>query len=525
MQAFIESPIGAALLGAIGGIFLSLFMVILYALVSGKRLTSSKAQAREILEKARKEAGTLVKEGQLEIKDERHKMMADFEKEAWKRKQELMTMEKRLLQREENFDKKVDLLEKKGRDIDSKDKEFSIKSKELDKRKSELTQLIEEEKRRLQDMSGLSIEEAKRLLFVQIEEQVRQDVAQKIKRMEEEIKLTMDKKAQEILSLAIQRCAFDHVVESTVSVVTLPNEEMKGRIIGREGRNIRALESATGIDIIVDDTPEAVILSGYNPIRRAIARISLERLMTDGRIHPARIEEVVEKVKEEVEASIKQEGETAAMDAGVHDLHTELIRLLGKLKYRTSYGQNVLQHSKEVAFIAGIIADELKLNPRVARRAALLHDIGKAVDYEVEGTHPQIGAELSRKYGETEAIINAILAHHGDQEPTSTVAVIVQAADTVSAARPGARRETLENYIKRLEKLEKIADSFQGVEKTFAIQAGREIRVMVEPSKISDAEAILLARDITKRVEKELEYPGQIKVTVIRETRAVEFAK
>ncbi|UCD57157.1 MAG: ribonuclease Y, partial [Candidatus Hydrogenedentota bacterium] len=474
---------------------------------------------------AQKEANSIIKEALLEIKDERLKMRTQFEKETWGRKQEVLELEKRLIQREENLDKKVELLERKETGLVSREKELVARDKKINSMREELQSLIDRQREKLQSLSGLTAADAKKLLLSQLEEQVRHEAALRIKRIEDETRETAEKKAKEIICTAIQRCAADYVVESTVSVVSLPNDEMKGRIIGREGRNIRALENATGIDIIVDDTPEAVILSGYDPIRREIARIALERLIADGRIHPARIEEVVAKVQEEMEATIREEGENASLEAGVHGLHPEEIRLMGRLKYRTSYGQNVLQHSKEVAFICGIMAAELGLNVQQAKRAGFLHDIGKALDHEVEGTHARIGAQIVKKFNESDAIVNAIEAHHNDVSATSLIAVLTQASDAVSAARPGARRETLETYVKRLEKLEHIADSFVGVEKTYAIQAGREIRVIIEPEKMNDAETAQLARDITKKIEQELEYPGQIKITCIRETRAVEYAK
>ena len=497
----------------------------LWILLGSRRLSLARKDAEKAIATAEKESNSIIKEALLEIKDERLKMRTQFEKETWERKQEVLELEKRLIQREENLDKKVELLDKKETSLASRDKELAERDKQVAGLREELNDVLEQQRDRLQNISGLSITEARNLLLSQLEEQVKHESALRIKKIEDEARETSEKKAKEIICSAIQRCASDHVVESTVSVVSLPTDEMKGRIIGREGRNIRALENATGIDIIVDDTPEAVILSGFDPIRREIARIALGRLVADGRIHPARIEEVVAKVQEEMEAKIREEGENAALEAGVHGLHPEEIRLMGRLRYRTSYGQNVLQHSKEVAFICGVMAAELGLNVQHAKRAGFLHDLGKAVDHEVEGSHAHIGAQLVKKFNESSLIINAVEAHHNDVAASSLIAVLTQAGDAVSAARPGARRETLETYVKRLEKLEHIADSFVGVEKTYAIQAGREIRVMIEPEKLSDAEMAQLTREIAKKIEQELEYPGQIKIMCIRETRSVEYAK
>ncbi|MBI5416408.1 ribonuclease Y, partial [Candidatus Poribacteria bacterium] len=449
----------------------------------------------------------------------------NFEKETKERRIELINLEKRLLQKEENLDRRVELLEKKERELTSRLDSVNAREKNLEKKDLQLKQMIEEEKQKLEAISGITADEAKKILMTTMQNEARHDAAILIKQIETEARETADKKAKDILSLAIQRCAAEHVVDTTVSVVTLPNEEMKGRIIGREGRNIRAFENATGVNLIIDDTPEAVILSGFDSIRREIARLTLEKLISDGRIHPTRIEEVTEKTKKEIEEAIYAEGDQACFEVGVHGLHAEEIRLLGRLKYRTSYGQNVLQHSKEVAHLAGTMAAELGADVQIAKRSGLLHDIGKALNYENEGTHTQLGVELAKKYNENPKIIHAIAAHHNDEEPKSIVAVLIQAADAISAARPGARRETLENYIKRLEKLEKIANSFNGVEKSFAIQAGREIRIIVENEEVDDTETSQLAKDIAKKIEQDLEYPGQIKVTVIRETRVVEYAK
>lgn len=490
-----------------------------------RKVRVAEAKASELIQGAGREAENIRREAKLEAKDLLYRTRAEFEKETKETRQQLAALEKRMHQKEENIDRKVDILDKKERQVLGREKNITYREKELDGKNTELKNLIEEEKQRLQRVSGLTAEQAKKILLERMEGEARLEAASMIKRVEEEAKETSEKKAKEIISAAIQRCAADHTVESTVSVVSLPSDEMKGRIIGREGRNIRALEIATGIDVIVDDTPEAVTLSGFDLVKREVARISLERLITDGRIHPARIEEVVTRVKQEMEATIRDEGKRAAFDAGVHRLHPEEIKLLGRLKYRTSFGQNVLQHSKEVAYILGVMASELKIDFALARRVGLLHDIGKAVDHEVEGTHAGIGAELAKKYGESDLVVNSIAAHHQDTEPKSLLAVLVQAADAVSATRPGARRETLESYVKRLEKLESIADSFKGVGKAYAIQAGREVRVIVQPNKISDAEAVVLAGEIRKKIEEGLEYPGQIKVMVIRETRAIEYAK
>ena len=490
-----------------------------------KKVRNAEERANLILQDAERNAEAKKKEAVLEAKDLLYKTRLEFEKESKNRRQELLGMEKRLISREENLDRKVDLLEKKERDLSNKEKQLSDKDKQNEVKERELQELILKEKEQLQKVSGLSSEEAKKILLKHMENEVRYEASLMIKKIEEEAKETADKKAKHYISLAIQRCAAEHTVESTVSVVSLPSDDMKGRIIGREGRNIRALEVATGIDVIIDDTPEAVTLSCFDPIRREIARISLERLIANGRIHPARIEEVVEKVKKEMEQSIKEEGEKATFDVGIQRIHPEIIKLLGRLKYRTSYGQNVLQHSKEVAYIMGLLAGELNLDVALAKRIGLLHDLGKSVDHEMEGTHAGIGADLAKKYGESEAVVNAIAAHHDEVESNSIYGVLVQAADAISATRPGARRETLEIYIKRLEKLESIADSFKGVDKAFAIQAGREIRVIVHPDKVGDSESAALAREITKKIENELEYPGQVKVTVIREKRVVEYAK
>ncbi len=479
---------------------------------------SAETKAREIIDEALKTAETKKREALLEAKEESLKTKNELEKETKERRAELQRYEKRVLSKEETIDKKSDMLEKK---------ESSLASKEenLNKIKLEVEKLNEQRTQELERISGLTSEQAKDLLLQTVEDEVKLETAKMVKELESRAKEEAGKKAKEYVVTAIQKCAADHVSETTISVVQLPNDEMKGRIIGREGRNIRTLETMTGVDLIIDDTPEAVILSSFDPIRREVARIALEKLIVDGRIHPARIEEMVEKAQKEVEVMMREEGEAAALDVGVHGIHPELIRLLGKMKFRTSYGQNALKHSVEVAHLTGLLAGEIGADIRMAKRAGLLHDIGKSVDYEMEGSHIQIGVDLCKKYKESAIVINAVESHHGDVEAESLIACLVQAADAISAARPGARRETLETYTNRLKQLEDISNAFKGVEKSFAIQAGREIRIMVTPEHINDAEMVLLARDISKQIEAELEYPGQIKVSVIRESRVVEYAR
>ena len=486
--------------------------------VTEAKIGNAEEKAREIIDEAVKTAETKKREAMLEAKEESIRVKNDLDKEVKERRAEIQRSERRVVQKEENLDKKLESIERR-------EAGFAAKEEEINKQKAQVAKLNEERLQELERISGLTSEQAKEYLLKTVEEDVKLDTAKLIKEMEHRAKEEADKKAKEYVVTAIQKCAADHVAETTISVVQLPNDEMKGRIIGREGRNIRTLETLTGVDLIIDDTPEAVILSGFDPIRREVARIALEKLIVDGRIHPARIEEMVEKAQKEVETMIREEGEAATLEVGVHGIHPELVRLLGRMKFRTSYGQNALKHSIEVAQLSGLLAAEIGVDVRTAKRAGLLHDIGKSVDHDMEGSHIQIGVDLCRKYEESPIIINAVEAHHGDVEPESLIACIVQAADTISAARPGARRETLETYSNRLKQLEDISNGFKGVEKSFAIQAGREIRVMVVPEQVSDADMVLMARDISKKIEAEMEYPGQIKVNVIRESRVTDYAK
>ncbi len=519
-------------------IFVGAFVVaIVIALVSGvagyffrirvteRKIADAQQMSAQIIVDAENEAGSKKKNAIVEAKEIVYQARIEFEESTQERRKEIATLEKRLSQKEDNLDRKERLLDKRETDLNRSQQHLEDQKQRIQHDREEYASLVQEQQVILERLSGMTADEAKQMLVHQMEEEAKYEASKTIRRTYEEAKQSADKKAKEIIMTSIQRCAADYIAESTVSVVTLPNDDMKGRIIGREGRNIRTFESAAGIDLIIDDTPGAVILSGFDPIKREIARISLERLIADGRIHPTRIEEIVAKVYSEMEDIIYEEGERATFDAGIHGLHPEAIKLLGRLKYRTSYTQNVLGHSKEVAYIAGVMAAELGANVQIAKRAGLLHDIGKAVNHEMEGAHALIGAELARKYNESKRVVHAIEAHHHDIEPTSLEAVIISAADALSAARPGARREILESYVKRLEKLEEISNSFYGVETSYAIQAGREIRVIVNYEKVSDDEAVVLASDIAKRIEKEVEYPGQIKVTVIRETRSFTYAR
>ena len=482
------------------------------------KLGNAEDRAREIVDKALKTAETKKREAMLEAKEESMRTRNELEKETKERRAELQRYERRVLAKEETLDKKTEAIERK-------EAGFAAREEQLAKKRAEVEELSVRRVQELERISGLTSEQAKEYLLKTVEDDVKHETAKLVKEMEARAKEEANRKAKDYVVTAIQKCAADHVAETTISVVQLPNDEMKGRIIGREGRNIRTLETMTGVDLIIDDTPEAVILSGFDPIRREVARIALEKLIVDGRIHPARIEEMVEKAQKEVETMIREEGEAATLEVGVHGIHPELVRLLGRMKFRSSYGQNALKHSIEVAHLSGLLAGEIGVDVRLAKRAGLLHDIGKSIDHEMEGSHIQIGVDLCKKYKESQIVINAVEAHHGDVEPTSLIACIVQAADTISAARPGARRETLETYTNRLKQLEDIANSFKGVDKSFAIQAGREVRVMVVPDQVDDASMVLLARDISKQIEAELEYPGQIKVNVIRESRVTEYAK
>jgi ribonuclease Y len=489
------------------------------------RQASSEMLSARIVDEAKKESETIKKEAVIQAKENLLKVKTEFEKDTRERKSELENLEKKIRSKEENLDKRIDQLSQKEATFESRDKSLVNKESAFHEKQEKLHRMIEEQKRKLEEIAGISSEEAKNFLIQSMETEAKRDAAVLVRKIEEEAKRTADKQSREIIAYSIQRYAGDFVAENTVSVVNLPSDEMKGRIIGREGRNIRAIEAATGIDLIVDDTPEAVVLSSFDPIRREVARISLERLISDGRIHPGRIEDIVKKVRTEVDTIIRETGERTSFDVGVHDIHPEIINLLGSLKFRKSFSQNVLQHSIEVAHLTGMMAAELKMNVKEAKRAGLLHDIGKAIDHEVEGTHAAIGADYAKRFGESPRIVQAIATHHDDGRTNTLLGVLVQAADTLSAARPGARREMLETYVKRLEELEAIANSFNGVDKCYAIQAGREIRILVENEKISDNDAVMLCRDIIKKIEKDLTYPGQIKVTVIRETRVSDYAR
>jgi ribonuclease Y len=515
---------------AVLAVFVAGLTLVVFSLLSKKKFAEDRAQesaakAEEILQSARKEADNTLREAALQAKDYQLQVKLDFERETRERKNEISQLEKRLLQKEDTLDRKTEALEARAQEFGKKEREIAELEHKLEQGNAELREITRGARENLERIAGVTAEQAKSELVEMIADEARMEAAKKIRAIDEEFKEESGQKARKMIALAVQRYAADYVAERVVTTVPLPSEEMKGRIIGREGRNIRAFEAATGIDVIIDDTPEAVILSGFNPVRREVARIALTRLVQDGRIHPARIEETVERVTKEVEEIIREAGEQALFDLGLHGLHPELVKLIGKLKYRTSYGQNIYTHSLEVAFLCGMIASELGLSAKVAKRAGLLHDIGKAVDHEVEGPHALIGADLCKKYGESARVIHAIAAHHEDESPRDVLPILVQAADALSGARPGARREMLANYLKRLEDLEKIAKSFAGVEKSYAIQAGREIRIIVDNHKVSDEVATMLARDIAKKVETELSYPGQIRVTVIRETRAVEYAR
>jgi len=515
---FVIIAIAGVIAGAVIGVIVRKKMV-------ESKLDSAEEYSRKVMLEASKQAETIRKEAQLQAKDKLYQMKLEFEEETRSRRKELQNQEKRLFQKEETLDKKMEQLEQRERANANTEASLAHRQSELKTMEDELGGLIEDERRKLERIAGISAAEAKEMLVSSMESEARHEASKLIKKIETETREISNRKAQEVLVLAIKRYAGEYVTEESVSVVNLPNDEMKGRIIGREGRNIRALEAATGIDLIIDDTPEAVVLSGFNPVRREVAKIALERLIEDGRIHPARIEEVVERATREIEASIKEAGEQATFDIGLHGVHPELIKLIGRLKYRSSYAQNVLQHSLEVAFLCGIMAAELGLDEKMARRIGLLHDIGKAVDHEIEGAHATIGADLAKKYGEPDEVVHAIAAHHEDIQTSSVMDVLLQAADTLSGARPGARREMFESYVKRLEDMEAIAKSFKGVNKSYAIQAGRELRIMVESDKVDDYESTMICREIAKKIEKDLSYPGQIKVTVIRETRAIEYAK
>jgi ribonuclease Y len=507
------------------GISLGTLLGFLYKRSIRTKQSALEKEKEEVIAEAKKTADVIKKEAAVEAKDLVYQAKSDAEKETRERRHEVNQLDKRLRQKEETLERRVSQCEKREHELNKREKEFNAKERALQDKENHYAQIIKDQMAVLERVSGLSAEDARQELVRRVEEETRFETSKLAKRIEDEAKEQAEKKAKEIVSLAIQRYASDYVADGTVTAVSLPNDEMKGRIIGREGRNIRALEAATGVDLIVDDTPELVTLSGFDPVRREIARISLERLIADGRIHPTRIEEIVEKAKKEVDATIKEEGDKAVFDLGLSGIHPEIIKLLGRLKYRTSYGQNMLQHSREVAYLAGMMAAELGVDVKLAKRGGLLHDIGKAVDHEIEGSHQEIGSNIAKKYGENQKVINAIFVHHGDEDPSTVEAALVAAADALSAARPGVRRESIENYLKRLEKLEQMALSYNGVEKCYAIQAGREVRIIVKPEDVSDEMASMLSRDLSKKIEAEMTYPGQIKVTVIRESRFVEYAK
>jgi ribonuclease Y len=513
------------LIGVLGGIIAGFIITFLSQAKLKNQKIALENERVKVFEDAQREIESIKKAAHVEAKDVVYQAKAEAEKELRERRSELNHLDKRLRQKEETIERKFEQIDKRDQELGKREKEFSAKERSLQEKENAANALLKEHKDTLERISGLSVEQARQELLQQIEEESRFESAKLAKRIEDESRENAEKKAKEIIGFAIQRYASDYVADSTVSSVTLPNDEMKGRIIGREGRNIRALEAATGVDLIVDDTPETVTLSAFDPVRREIARLSLERLITDGRIHPTRIEEIVEKVKKEIEAHIREEGEKAVFDFGLSGIHPELIRLIGRLKYRTSYGQNVLQHSREVAYLAGMMASELRIDPKLAKRAGILHDIGKAIDHEIEGSHQEIGANIAKKYGENNKVVNAILVHHGEGDPITVEAALIAASDALSAARPGVRKESIENYLKRLEKLEQMALSYRGVDKCYAIQAGREIRVIVKPEDVSDEISSMISREMAKKIESELTYPGQIKVTVIRESRYVEYAK
>ncbi len=507
------------------GILIGLILSLIYKSALKNQRNSIEIEKKKIREDSLKEAESIKKEASLEAKDIVYQAKMDVEKELKERRSELNHLERRLRQKEESFEKKFDQIEKREHDLSKREKEYNNKERSLNEKENRYNNILKEQIQLLEKLSGITTEEAKQEILKRTHEEATFEIAKLVKKIEDEASETADKKSKEIIGLAIQRYASDYVADATITAVSLPNDEMKGRIIGREGRNIRALEAATGVDLIVDDTPEMVTLSAFDPVRREIARLSLERLITDGRIHPTRIEEIVEKVKKEIDLNIKEEGEKCIFELGLSGIHHELIKLLGRLKYRTSYGQNVLQHSREVAYFSGIMASELRVDTKLAKRSGLLHDVGKAINHETEGSHQEIGASLARKYGENSKVINAILVHHGDGDPNTVEAALVAAADALSAARPGVRRESIENYLKRLEKLEQMALSFKGVDKCYAIQAGREIRIIVKPEDITDEISSMIARDLATKIESEMSYPGQVKVTVIRESRYVEYAK